>query len=88
MRAERIPNDVCGEATFVTCRNEIESKGVQFPAAEMSLIKLIGVANRQSSVIARKFLPYCHRNTRLGGVLTNAKIPKTKPLYFYFCYVQ
>ena len=32
--------------------NENETKGVQFPAAEMPLIKLIGAANRQSPVIA------------------------------------
>ena len=37
--------------------NENESKGVQFPAAEMPLIKLIGAANRQSPVIAWKCLP-------------------------------
>ena len=43
-------------------------------AAEMPLIKLIGAANLQSPVIARKFLPWCHRNTRLGCVLTNAKM--------------
>ena len=46
--------------------NENESKGVQFPAAEMPLIKLTGSANRQSLVMAWKFLPLCHRNTRLG----------------------
>ena len=41
-----------------------------FPAG-MPLIKLIGVANLQWPVIARKFLPLCHRDTRLGCVLTN-----------------
>ena len=41
-----------------------------FPAG-MTLIKLIGVANLQWPVIARKFLPLCHRDTRLGCVLTN-----------------
>ena len=30
------------------------------------LIKLMGAANRQSLVIARKFLPLCDRNTWLG----------------------
>ena len=40
----------------------------------MPLIKLIGVANRQSPVIARKYLPLCHRNTSLSCVLTNALI--------------
>ena len=39
--------------------NENESKGVQFPAAEMPLIKL-------------KILPLYHRNSKLGSVLTNA----------------
>ena len=43
--------------------NENEFKGVQFPAAETPLIELIGAANRQSPVIARK----------LGCFLTNAK---------------
>ena len=38
--------------------NKSESKGVQFPAAEMPRMKLI--------------LPLCHTNTRLGRVLTNA----------------
>ena len=42
--------------------NENESKGVQFPAAQMPLIKLIGAANRQSLMTARKFLPLCHNN--------------------------
>ena len=42
-------------------------KESSFPA-EKPLIKLIGVASRQSPVIARKFLPSCHRNTRLGWV--------------------
>ena len=46
-------------------------KESSFPA-EMPLIKLILVANWQSPVIARKFLPLCHRNTSLGCVLTNA----------------
>ena len=46
-------------------------KESSFPA-EMPLIKSILVANRQSPVIARKFLPLCHRNTSLGCVLTNA----------------
>ena len=55
--------------------NENESKGVQFTAAEIPLKKWIGVANKQSPEIARKFLPLCHRNTRLGGVLRNAIIP-------------
>ena len=40
----------------------------------MRLIKLIGAANRQSPVIARRYLSLCHRNTRLGCVLTNALI--------------
>ena len=38
----------------------------------MPLIKSVGAANLQSPVIARKFLPLCYRNTRLGCVLTNA----------------
>ena len=42
--------------------------------AEMPLIKFIGAANRQSPLIARKFLPLCHRNTRLACVLKNAMI--------------
>ena len=49
-------------SVFITYGNEIESKGVQFPG-EMPLIKLIGAANLQSPVIARKFLPLCHRNS-------------------------
>ena len=52
--------------------NENESKGVQFPAVELSLIKLIGAANRQSPAITRKILPLYHRNIKLGCVLTNA----------------
>ena len=36
--------------------------------AEMPLIKLIGAVNLQSHLIARKCLPQCHRNTRLGCV--------------------
>ena len=44
--------------------------------AGMPLIKLIGAANLQSLMIARKFLPLCHGDTRLGRVLTNAM--KTK----------
>ena len=52
--------------------NENETKGVQFPAAEMPLIKLIGAANRQSPVIARQILPLYHSNTKLGCVMTNA----------------
>ena len=38
----------------------------------MPLVKLEGAANRQSHGIARKLLALCHRNTRLGCVLTNA----------------
>ena len=53
--------------------NEIESKGVQFPGRGAPE-KLIGEANLQSPVIAQKILPKCHRNTRLGCVLTNATI--------------
>ena len=41
---------------FVTYRNKIESKGVQFPGRKAP-DKKIGVANRQSPVIARKSLP-------------------------------
>ena len=33
--------------------------------AEMPLIKFIGATNRQSPVIARKFLPLCHRNHQI-----------------------
>ena len=66
---------------FVNYGNEMESKGVQFPVAEMPLIKLIGAANRQSLVIGRKFLPLCHRNTRLGCVLTNAKTQMPSHLF-------
>ena len=47
-----------------------------FPA-EVPPIKFIGAANFQSPVIARKFLPQWHRNTRLGCVLTNSKIQIT-----------
>ena len=61
-----------------TKENENESKGVQFHTDEMLLIKLMGTANRQSSVIARKFVPLYHRNTRLGCVLTNATSTKMK----------
>ena len=50
-------------------------KESSFPAG-MPLIKLIWVANLQWPMIARKFLPLCHRNTRLGCVLTN--VMKTK----------
>ena len=42
--------------------------------AEMPLRKFIRAANRQSPVITLKFLPLCHRNTRLGCVLKNAMI--------------
>ena len=52
-------------------------KESSFPA-EMPLIKLIEAANLQSPVIARKFLPLCHRNSRLGCVLTNAIILVSK----------
>ena len=38
-------------------------------------MKLIGAATLQSLLIARKFLPYCHRNTGLGRVLANATTP-------------
>ena len=38
----------------MTYAKEIESKGVQFPPAEMPLIKFIGTANLQSLVITRK----------------------------------
>ena len=55
-------------SAFVT---RVERTQVFLPA-EMPLITLIGTANWQSLVIARKFLPYCHRNTRLGCVLMNA----------------
>ena len=61
-----------------TKENDNESKGVQFHTDEMLLIKLMGTANRQSSVIARKFVPLYHRNTRLGCVLTNATSTKMK----------
>ena len=54
--------------------NENESKGVQFPVAEMPLIKLIAAANRQSPVTARQFLPLYSRNT--SRVLTNLNIVK------------
>ena len=37
-----------------------------------ALIKLIEAANRQSPVIARKFLPLYHKSTRLGCVATKA----------------
>ena len=43
-----------------------------FPS-EVPLIKLIAAANLQSPLIAWKFLPYHHGNTRLGCVLTDAK---------------
>ena len=52
--------------------NEHETKGVLCPVAEMPLIKFIEAAYRQSPVINRKFLPLCHRKTRLRCVLTNA----------------
>ena len=48
-------------------------KESRFPA-EMPLIKLIEAANLQSPVIARKCLPLCHRNTRLGCALTDTII--------------
>ena len=51
-------------------------KESSFPA-EVPLIKLIGAANFQPPVIARKFLPLCHRNTRLRCVLTNSTIQIT-----------
>ena len=76
MHAERIPDDVCGEATFVTWGNEIDSKGVQFPAAEMSPIKLIGAANRQSPVVARKIsalVPKVHQVRRRSDGRENTK---------------
>ena len=40
--------------------------------AVMRLIKSVGASNLHSPVIARKFLPLCYRNTRLGCLLTNA----------------
>ena len=52
--------------------NENESKGVQFSEAELPLTKFIGAANRELPEISRKILPFYHRNTKLGRVLTNA----------------
>ena len=54
-------------------KTKSSQKDSSFPA-EMPLIKLIEAANLQSPAIARKFLPLCHRNTRLGCALTNAII--------------
>ena len=45
---------------FLTCRNEIESKGVQY-----LLIKSVGAASRQSPAIARKFVALYHRKTKI-----------------------
>ena len=42
-------------------------------------MKLIGAANLQSPVIAKKLLPKCHRNARLGCVLTTPFTPARKP---------
>ena len=42
----------------------IESKGSIFPT-EMPLIKSVGVANRQSPAIPRKFVALYHRNTKI-----------------------
>ena len=86
MLEEPIPNDVCGEATFVTYVGEIESKGVQFPAAE--------IRGRQSAVArdsskTSALVPQEHQirmcsdereNTRAKTVVQSIK--------FYFCYVQ
>ena len=52
--------------------NENEFKGVQFSAAVLPLIKVIGAANRELPEISRKILPLYHRNAKLGCVLTNA----------------
>ena len=65
-------------------------KESSFPA-EMPLIKLIGAAYLQAPVITRKFLPSCHRTTRLGCLLTNAIIvfcvcQKPVPHYLYSFY--
>ena len=76
MHAERIPDDVCGEATFVNWGNEIESKGFQLPAAEMSLIKLIGAANRQVARDSSKFSalePQVHQVRRRSDERENTK---------------
>ena len=69
--------------------NENESKWVQFPAAEMLLIKLIRAANRQSPVIDRKFLPLYHKNTNLGTRdflrLDRNRKPRMKSLWHPGC---
>ena len=53
----------------------------------MPLIKLIRAANRQSPLIARKFLPVYHKNTRFGCVLTNATTAEQNPICF-LCFVS
>ena len=53
-------------------KTKSSQKDSSFPA-EMPLIKLIEAANLQSPAIARKFLPLCHRNTRLGCALVSQK---------------
>ena len=62
-------------SAFVTYGKITETKsrqkGSSFPA-KVPLIILKGEADLQSPVVAQKFLPYCHRNTRLECVLTNA----------------
>ena len=46
---------------FVTHTNEIESKGFQFPVAEMPLIKLIGLAVNHDSSKTSALVPQEHQ---------------------------
>ena len=61
-------------STFVAFRKIMETKLSQKESsfrAEVPLINLIGAANLQSPVVAWKFLPRCHRNSRSECVMTN-----------------
>ena len=48
----------------------------------MPMIKLVRAANLRWPVTARKSLPLCHRNTRLGCVLRNAIRPRRRVSVF------
>ena len=64
-------HDICTKTRLKETKTSPKKSSFQRPRWPWK--KLIGAANRQSPVVTRKFLPLCHRNTRLGCVLTNAK---------------